>query len=306
MSATPESPASQHIGQLIRQRFETLTPHERRVATFILDHFDDFAVYNAAELARLSGVSKATVTRLFKRLGFESFRDVREHARTLRNHGVPLVTDAAAMGQGLERFTRHFERERHNLHRCLEALGARTFDALVDALDRARRVVVIGYRNAYPVALHLRQQLIQAREGVALAPQPGQSLGEEIAALDERDLVIVMGFRRRPRHFAALIEMLAAGSAASLLIADPGAGRYREQVRWFIECPLESVSAFDSYASAMSLVNLIANALLHQRLAEGRARIQQLNELYGALDEIEPGAIMPTTTITDHKPGESS
>lgn len=286
MSLTP-----QHIGQRIRERFESLTPNERRVAAFILDHFDDFAVYNAADLARLSGVSKATVTRLFKRLGFASFRDVRTHARELRSHGVPLVTDAGAMGEGLERFTRHFERERHNLHQCLAGLGADTFDEVIKALDGARRVVVIGYRNAYPVALHLRQQLLQARDEIALAPQPGQSLGEEIASLSADDLVVLVGFRRRPRHFSALIEALAVSPVDTLLIADPGASGFRSRVRWLIECPLDSVSAFDSYTSAMSLVNLLANALLHQRLASGRARIERLNGLYEALEEIDTGGL---------------
>ena len=42
----------------------------------------------------------------------------------------------------------------------------------------ARRIVVIGMRNAYPAALHLRQQLLQARGQVLVLPQPGQSLSE--------------------------------------------------------------------------------------------------------------------------------
>ncbi|MCA1772395.1 MAG: LacI family DNA-binding transcriptional regulator, partial [Halomonas sp.] len=61
-----------HIGQRITAQFDTLSAQEQRVASFILDHFDDLAVYSAADLARLTGVSKSTVSRLFKRLGFES------------------------------------------------------------------------------------------------------------------------------------------------------------------------------------------------------------------------------------------
>ncbi|BBI52949.1 hypothetical protein HORIV_53700 [Vreelandella olivaria] len=86
-----------HIGQRITAQFDALTAQEQRVASFILDHFDDLAVYSAADLARLTGVSKSTVSRLFKRLGFESYRTVKDHARQLRNLGVPLVIDANAM-----------------------------------------------------------------------------------------------------------------------------------------------------------------------------------------------------------------
>lgn len=53
------------------------------------------------------------------------------------------------------------------------------------------------------------------------------------------------------------------------------------------ETPLESLSAFDSYATANSLICLIANAVLHQRLAEGRERIGIISDHYHELDELE-------------------
>jgi len=33
-------------------------------------------------------------------------------------------------------------------------------------------VRLLGVRNSYPVALHLRQQLVQVRQGVIMMPQP--------------------------------------------------------------------------------------------------------------------------------------
>jgi hypothetical protein len=44
----------------------------------------------------------------------------------------------------------------------------------------------------------------------------------------------------------------------------------------------DSVSAFDSYASANSLINLLANALLHEILDSGRPRIHDIATLYRA------------------------
>ena len=37
----------------------------------------------------------------------------------------------------------------------------------------------------------------------------------------------------------------------------------------------------------MSLVNLLANALLHEGLAQGRQRIHAIADLYQQLDELE-------------------
>ena len=277
-----------HIGQRITAQFDALSAQEQRVASFILDHFDDLAVYSAADLARLTGVSKSTVSRLFKRLGFESYRTVKEHARQLRNLGVPLVIDANAMQEETGTpFQRHLQREQDNLQRCLNGIAADQFAALVKRLDSARHVVVIGFRNSYPLALHFRQQLIQARTQVRVVPHPNQSLAEEIVDLTEQDVVVLFGFRRRPAAFASLIDAIERSPAKVALLADPTAVNFASQVTWFFETPLESLSAFDSYAAANSLICLIANGVLHRRLAEGRERISAISDVYAQLSELE-------------------
>ena len=275
-----------HIGQQISAQYGELSALEQRVAAFILDHFDDLAVYSAADLARLTGVSKSTVSRLFKHLGFESFQAVKRHARQLRSQGMPLVTDPEAVGANGERFKRHLEREQENLRRALAGIEPQVFEAIVQDLDSARRVVLVGFRNSYPLTTHFRQQLIQARGEVSIAPQPNQSLAEDLVGLGEEDLVVLFGFRRRPRLFDALVDELVSMPCRLLLIADATAAGYAERVDWWVECPVDSVSAFDSYASAMSLISLLANGLLHQRLTLGRARINAVSELYQELDEL--------------------
>lgn len=278
-----------HIGQRIAAQFDALSAQEQRVASFILDHFDDLAVYSAADLARLTGVSKSTVSRLFKRLGFESYRTVKDHARQLRNLGVPLVIDAHAMEEKSESgtsFQRHLQREQENLQRCFASLVPQEFAAMVEALAVAQQVVIVGFRNSYPLALHLRQQLVQARRHVRLAPQPNQSLAEELVDLTEHDTVVLFGFRRRPSAFGALVDALERSPAKVLLIADPTASPFASQVTWWLEIPLESLSAFDSYATANSVICLLANAVLHQRLAEGRERISAISDHYAELNEL--------------------
>jgi DNA-binding MurR/RpiR family transcriptional regulator len=149
----------------------------------------------------------------------------------------------------------------------------------------ARRVVVVGFRNSYPMALHLRQQLAHARQGVELAPLPGQSIGEELAALGADDVVVVLGFRRRPALFSGVVELAAASDARVVLLSD--SARYADAVDALIECPVDSVTAFDSYAAATSVISLLAAAVLGARPREGAARIAAIGDAYRELDELE-------------------
>ncbi|MGM3175657.1 MurR/RpiR family transcriptional regulator [Dickeya lacustris] len=274
------------IDERLRSQYSDLSPQEQRVADFIFDHLDDLISYNSAELARLSGVSKATVSRLFRRLGYPSYREMRDELRTLRQSGMPLTDNRDAV-QGNTLLARHYKQEMANLTQWVNQIDPQQFGAMITALQQAQRVCIIGLRNSYPVALHLRQQLLQVRSQVPLLAQPGQTLSEELADLDARDVVVVVAFRRRPRLILPLLQQLHARRIPVLLLCEPQAHALPPLASWSLTAPLDSVSAFDSYASAMSLINLISNALLHQMLAEGRQRIHDIADLYQQLDELE-------------------
>ncbi|EPL9845696.1 MurR/RpiR family transcriptional regulator HpxU [Klebsiella aerogenes] len=276
----------EQLDERLKAQYASLSPQEQRVADFIVDHFDDLISYNSAELAQLSGVSKATVSRLFKRLGYEKYRDMRDELRTLRQSGMPL-TDHREAVQGNTLLARHYKQEMANLTQWVNALDARQFAEAINALVKARRVVIIGMRNSWPLALHLRQQLLQARGQVVVLPQPGQSLSEELVDISAEDIMVVMAFRRRPRIIRPLMQQLQQRGVPQLLICEPQAHSLFPLACWRLCAPLDSVSAFDSYASANSLINLLANALLHEILDSGRPRIHDIATLYQQLDELE-------------------
>ena len=278
--------AAPTIGQRIDAQYGALSRQEQRAADFILDHLGDLAVYNATELAKLSGVSKATVSRLFRRLGFSDSAEVREHARSLRSQGAPLGGIGAAAGTP-SALAAHAVQENENLQKLLAGLDDGRLDAAARLIAGADEVVLIGLRNSYPLALHLRQQLAQARDRVRLAPVPGQSLGEDIAALGSRDVVVLVGFRRRPSGFGLIMQTLRERGVPVILISDSSARRHAEGAAYWLECPVDSVSAFDSYAAAMSLVNLLASGVLGVDVRDGRTRIASITRMYDALDELE-------------------
>lgn len=274
------------LDERLRSHYAQLSPQEQRIAGFIVDHYDDLIGYNSAELARLSGVSKATVSRLFKRLGYETYREMRNELRMLRQNGMPL-TDSREAVQGNTLLARHYKQEMANLTQWVNAIDGQQFSEVVQALVNSKRIFIFGMRNSYPVALHLRQQLLQARSQVLLLPQPGQTLAEELVDITPEDMVIVMAFRRRTRITQTLLQQLQLRNVPTLALCEPQCQTVLALSRWQLCAPLDSVSAFDSYAAANSLVNLLSNALLHEQLSLGRQRIHQIAELYVALDELE-------------------
>jgi DNA-binding MurR/RpiR family transcriptional regulator len=261
-----------------------LTPAERRVADHVRDHPDDLVLRSSAELARLTGTSKATVSRLLRSLGFRDAQQVRDELLAARAAGVPVAPAVAASDPAAgERVA-----EARNLDAGLSSLDRADRPALAAALARAARILVIGHRNSYPVALHLRQQLAQARPGVRIVPEPGQALGEELADLSADDVVVVVAFRRRASVLPALVEAIREAGATVILLADPSAAGLTSAAAFAVLCPIDSPSAFDSYAAPMAVVAAIANDVYAALSTDARPRVTRIAALYDALGELEP------------------
>ena len=266
------------IDERIAERHDGLTPQERRAAATLLEHLDDLATYRAAELAELAGVSRATMSRLFRSLGFEDFDEVREHLRALRSAGEPRRIDGAPNAEALAAIEQTAILRAIEHPRVPEAAGQ---------LAMAGRVLVIGWRNSYPVALHLREQLVQARADVQIGPVPGQTTGEELVGFGPDDVIVVVGFRRRPKGFTSFLGEAAATGATVILIGDPTAVAHASHVSIWLECPLQHSLAFDSYAAPMALVSVLADAVLGACGRAGSRRVRAITEVYERMSEVE-------------------
>jgi DNA-binding MurR/RpiR family transcriptional regulator len=266
------------IDERIAERHDGLTPQERRAAATLLEHLDDLATYRAAELADLAGVSRATMSRLFRSLGFEGFDEVREHLRALRSTGEPRRIDGAPNAEALAAIEQTA---------ILRAIEHPRIPEVAGLLALGRRVVVFGWRNSYPVALHLREQLAQARTDVHIGPVAGQTLGEELVGLESEDVIVVVGFRRRPQAFGKFLSEASATGASVILIGDPTAVAHASQVSIWLECPLQHSLAFDSYAAPMALVSVLADATLGACGRAGSRRVRSITETYERMGEVE-------------------
>src|SRR3954464_3387984 len=58
-----------------------LSRNDELILVFLRDHLDELAFHTAESLAQGTGVSAAAVVRFARRLGFSSFRELRDRAR---------------------------------------------------------------------------------------------------------------------------------------------------------------------------------------------------------------------------------
>jgi len=263
--------------QQIEKHYDTLSPSGKSIAHYLQKNPIAVITQSTSAIAEKTNTSKATVSRFFRQLGFDSHQQAKDAIIALREQGVPVVAPSKDMHQ--------LECEIDNLHHTFDGVSQETLKHVTELLCDAQQVTLIGFRNAYPIALHFRQQLKQIRSSVRVLPQPGQTLSEDIIDLTKNDVVVLFGFRRRTRQFRFVLENIK--HCKTVLITDPTGQMYRKHVDHLLVSHIGSDAPFDSYAAPMSLVATLCN-LTYESLGNTAAdRVEAITEVYAHMDELE-------------------
>lgn len=269
----------------IRDRLPELHRAERKLGMFLLDFPGDLASYDAQELARLSGVSKATVSRFVRRIGFESYEAARRAAREDRQSGSRHFLAHAESVPAESQLSVSMQEEWANVAWTFERIDPAALDALAGAITGARKVWLLGYRISRVFADYLYWQLVKVVEEAAVIPQAGESLGEHVAAIRPEDLVICVGLRRRMANTEAALAELAAIGVPIALITDEGAAP-DARAQWHFRCRIETSSPQFNHASVVSLCHQIVTRATLRAGPGGRARLRRIDEINERLGEV--------------------
>ncbi|MEJ8853108.1 MurR/RpiR family transcriptional regulator [Variovorax robiniae] len=267
----------------VRGHLEALPETERKLANFVLEFPGELAGYAGNELAELAGVSPSTVSRFIRRIGYENYEEARRHVREEKQSGSPLFQSSGA-GRG-DLVHAHAQVSAANLGSTFERLGDTQMMDIAKAILGAGQVLIFGSRSSHGFAIYLRWQIIQVVPRVTAIPGAGETLGEHLAGVSERDCVIVFGIRRQTRQMNAVLEAARQAGAKILFISDQTSPDY-PGATWSVQCDCRGTGLLDNHVAVMGLCDLIATTVLDASGAAGRKRLAAIEQAHDELDEL--------------------
>jgi DNA-binding MurR/RpiR family transcriptional regulator len=280
---------AQTIEELIRSRYDGLSPSDRKLSDVIVARKKDLVAYSATELAQLAGVSKASAARYFKRLGYQDFNEFRAAVRARFSSESPLfnldrVTQAGGRSSG---FSAHVEADGRNLAEMVERVSAADLAKALSLLKKARRIGVSGYRNGYATAFFAHALFAHAKADVILINEAAGKSAEVLADLAEGDVLFAIDFRRRTRVLPRVVEVARDVNASVILLTYAPLSDLAARADVVLACPTQGSAIFDSYVSAMSIVNYLGTELVTDARATSRKRMQRIERIHELLDDLD-------------------
>lgn len=287
MKATAVRTAHDELTQRIRARLDSMSDGQRRVADYVLGHYDQAAFLTAARLGRTVGVSESTVVRFASVLGYRGYPGLQRVLREMvRSRLAPdgRAQPASGTGGADQVLTAIMQADAENIRLTLRDVDRRAFRAAVALLLGARRILVVGFRGATSLALFMGFNLDWILGNVKVVGHAGQDLWESLVHLGRDDVVVGICF---PRHTRSTIQALAAARERGCRVVALTDGVVSPLTRHadILLTARGTVPALtDSYVAPLSLINALlaaTSAADRARATRTRRKLEELQAQYG-------------------------
>lgn len=268
----------------INDRFNKMSKSHKKIATFILDHYEQAAFMTAAKLGTTVGISESTVVRFAYCLGYEGYPEFQEAlAEWVKNKLNSVQKIGAKYGKSTqsEILTAVLAADMENISSTIEHVDPQAFETAVETVLNAEHVYIIGIRSCEPLARFLYFYLNMIRGNVILLASTSTSeIFEQMIRIDERDAMIGISFPRYSMRTLKAMEFANDRNAKVISITDT----IHSPMCLYSSCNLmarsEMVSIVDSLAAPLSLINALVVALCLKRPDDVRKTLESLEDVW--------------------------
>ena len=242
-----------------------LTPAQRRIMQYIVDHYDEAIFLTASQLAGKAGVSEATVVRLAQALGFDGYPGMQRKFRQGLQDRLSTVTrlehTVDHVGKTGDVVVKVLQEDIHNLSQTLKNISLDIFERAVADLQSAKRIYVVGLRGAHAPALTLATYLrFLGKEAHLLVPGHGE-MWDIVQGLGRSDLVVGISFPRYTQVTLEVLQHARKKRARVGAITDSPLSPLARHAHWVLTATCRLDSYIESFTAATSLINALLTAM---------------------------------------------
>jgi len=273
------------IQERITQKFDVLSPAQKRAAHYMQKHMDKLVFMTAKDIARNSKTSEPTIHRLAKTLGYEKYIDMAEDIKAFvyEKRSLNRLNDFIAHEEeGISWYEKHFIYEVASLRKTMSENNSDDFVKAAKMLLRARHIYIAGWRVGLaitrPLAYMLRYML-----GNATLLKQGE-LSEANAYMSKEDLLICSGFPRYCKDTITIAKMAKNKEIPLLVFTDSYLSPFHKMADLTFIADTGTDGFLDSYVSPLAIVNLLIKQLAYQDKERIKQNITAIEENFSLIN----------------------
>jgi DNA-binding MurR/RpiR family transcriptional regulator len=278
------------LDKLIAQRFASLPPKLRAAARHVLDSPKEVALQSMRSVAARATLQPATMVRLARELGFDSYEHLRAvYVNWLSSGDTTFATRAKSLrtqqsGRGRQQLLADiYDMEVRSLDQTLGAANTDAFEAAKAILLGARRFYILGLRSLFPAASYLDYACRLFTDNSVLISGLGGTVGDELRRAGNKDALVAFSFAQYAQLTVDTVRYAAEQRLKIIAITDSMVSPVAEHADVVLLAPNAGISLFPSILPAMVVSHALASLMVaaggtktHAEIGRSEAQLKRL------------------------------
>jgi len=181
----------------IKKKYTSLPGNQKKIADFILDHFDSIPFLNVDELSKATGTSVASIVRFSQRIGLSGFSELREIITAVIQKQIGQQQNSTFV-QPLEKSDKTLHvvarQDMKNISDTVVQIDNENFKNTINLFSKARRVYTMGLGISFFLSEILAYQLNQVSIDSRPFRHSDSTFFEQILFLNKDDVLVGFSF----------------------------------------------------------------------------------------------------------------
>ena len=284
---------TRNILHILEEGMDTFSKGQRRIAAYILENYDKAAFMTASKLGKLVGVSESTVVRFASELGYEGYPSMQRALQEIIRGRLTSTQRIQAAGDHLsgDVLGAVLQSDMEKLREVVAKADRQEFSRVVDRIQNARHVYILGARSSTFVAGYLNFYLHLLLENVTLVQTTAAGeIFEQLFRIGTEDVLIAISFPRYSSVTVNTVKFAKERGAAIVAITDNELSPVYQMSDAALLTPCEMISFVDSMVAPLSLINALVVALAIRQGKDAAATFSELERIwneYGVFGKVD-------------------
>ncbi len=257
---------------------------QKKIADFIINHYNKAVFMTAAKIADETGVSESTVVRFANALGFDGYPEFQQALQeTVKGKLTAL--------QRFEQASEHLESrdilslvmnsDISILKTTYEQMDKDLFERAVQAISDAKKIYIIGVRSSSALASFLGFYLNLLFDDVRVISTTSVSeVFEQIMRIGEGDALIGISFPRYSNRTVKALQYAKSKNATVISVTDSKVSPLVEYSDVALLAESGMVSFVDSLVAPLSIINALIISLGMNKTCEIKDTFDRLEDIW--------------------------
>ena len=272
---------------LLRQMEEgmgSFSKGQRRIASYIMEHYEKAAYMTAAKLGETVNVSESTVVRFATELGFEGYPEFQRAMQgIIRNRltafqRIEVTNHLIGDGDVVDKIlTSDADKIKHTA----EELDRDAFDRAVEALLGAKQIYIMGVRSSSHLAGFLDSGLRRMFDNIkVIQSTAGSEVFEQMINIGPEDVLVAISFPRYSKRVVTAVEVAHNAGADVISLTDSHHSPIADHADQLLTAHTDMASFVDSLVAPLSIINALIVALSLKKQNDLTERLHRLEQIW--------------------------